>query len=141
MLVQTQWSLNGGRCGECGDPWNYERPRPNEEGGYYGRGIIGQTYVSGQIVRMTVQITANHYGFFIFKLCPKQSAQELVTQDCFNSHNLTIINGDSTGLRYLVEEEVEFHFPVIQLPDDISCENCVIQWTYVTGKECRLYIS
>lgn len=132
----TQWSLNGGKCGECGDAWNEERPRQNDEGGLYGRGIIGQTYTAGQVVRMTVQITANHLGYFIFKLCPKQSAGELVTQECLNSHNLTVINGDNTGLRFLVDQEDPnqmFFYPVVQLPEDVNCENCVIQWTYVTG--------
>lgn len=92
---------------------------------------------------MTVKITANHLGYFIFKLCPKRSAGELVTQDCLNSHNLTVVNGDSTGLRFLVDQDEpgqEYFYPVVQLPENVSCENCVIQWTYVTGKKKRTAI-
>lgn len=92
---------------------------------------------------MTVAITANHFGYFTFKLCPKQSASELVTQDCLNNYNLTVVNGDGTGLRYLVDEETVYHYPIVKLPDDVSCDNCVIQWTYVTGKRlnCHLILS
>jgi hypothetical protein len=36
----TQWDQNGGNCGECGDNYALKRPRPNENGGTYGKGII-----------------------------------------------------------------------------------------------------
>ncbi|XP_014217688.2 uncharacterized protein LOC106646160 [Copidosoma floridanum] len=31
---------NKGNCGPCGDDWSKPRPRDNENGGKYGRGII-----------------------------------------------------------------------------------------------------
>jgi hypothetical protein len=37
---QTQWDENGGNCGECGDNYALNRPRPNENGGTFGKGII-----------------------------------------------------------------------------------------------------
>lgn len=40
---------NKGRCGECGDEWSLPRPRPNDEGGMYGTGIIGRTYNRGAV--------------------------------------------------------------------------------------------
>ena len=36
--------MNKGRCGECGDPWDLPRPRPNESGGTFGTGIISRAY-------------------------------------------------------------------------------------------------
>lgn len=42
--------VNQGRCGECGDEWRLARPRPNEEGGLYGTGLIGQNYVQGAVL-------------------------------------------------------------------------------------------
>lgn len=41
--------INQGRCGECGDEWSLPRPRPNDEGGMYGTGTIGQTYTQGSV--------------------------------------------------------------------------------------------
>ena len=41
--------VNQGRCGECGDEWKLQRPRPNEEGGQYGRGIIGKKYKAEEV--------------------------------------------------------------------------------------------
>jgi hypothetical protein len=40
LCFQTQWDQNGGKCGECGDNYALKRPRPNENGGTYGTGII-----------------------------------------------------------------------------------------------------
>lgn len=48
--------VNQGRCGECGDEWRLPRPRPNEEGGLYGTGLIGQNYVQGAVCINTVII-------------------------------------------------------------------------------------
>ncbi|KAI4473575.1 hypothetical protein M0802_016047 [Mischocyttarus mexicanus] len=37
---QVQYLQNNGHCGECGDDWSLQRPRPNENGGTYGTGLI-----------------------------------------------------------------------------------------------------
>lgn len=42
--------VNQGRCGECGDEWSLPRPRPHDEGGQYGNGVIGQTYTEGSVI-------------------------------------------------------------------------------------------
>jgi hypothetical protein len=41
--LQVQWYENGGKCGECGDNYALKRPRPNENGGTFGTGIIVAT--------------------------------------------------------------------------------------------------
>lgn len=47
---QNQYNeINQGRCGECGDEWSLTRPRLNDEGGLYGTGTIGKTYIEGQV--------------------------------------------------------------------------------------------
>lgn len=38
--LQVQWGENEGKCGECGDTYALERPRPNENGGAFGKGTI-----------------------------------------------------------------------------------------------------
>jgi len=48
--VKVQWNeVNQGRCGECGDEWSIQRPRQNDEGGKYGKGIIGKNYTQGDV--------------------------------------------------------------------------------------------
>lgn len=33
-------TVNGGKCGACGDDYRDKVPRSNENGGYYGTGLI-----------------------------------------------------------------------------------------------------
>ena len=90
-----QWQRNGGRCGVCGDPYDEAQPRAGEGGGKYdcslililshslhftfyqrgtfrfGKGVIVKRYSSGERIRVTAEITANHKGYFEFRLCPQ----------------------------------------------------------------------
>ncbi|XP_032798241.2 uncharacterized protein LOC116934938 [Daphnia magna] len=132
--------VNQGRCGECGDEYKLTRPRPHDEGGIYGTGIIGQTYVEASIVRLTVQITANHLGHFVFRLCPKQSADELVTQECLDRYPLELVDlpgqGDGfvvEGTKFQIGSSTGLYFPSVRLPAGVTCQNCVLQWYYTTG--------
>ena len=68
---------HGGKCGICGDPWM--GPKPHEVPGKYANGIIVETYEAEQEVQVTVQITANHKGYFEFKLCPVNAKTKLAT--------------------------------------------------------------
>jgi len=45
----VQHDVNGGKCGECGDDISLPRPRPNEGGGIFDRGIIVDDYRIGQV--------------------------------------------------------------------------------------------
>jgi hypothetical protein len=49
VLFQTQHGQNGGKCGECGDAYHLKRPREQEGGGKYGRGIIAGRYSAGDV--------------------------------------------------------------------------------------------
>ena len=51
FMSQTQWYVNNGKCGVCGDPWSQPSPRDNEAGGRYGKGIITRTYTPGQVIQ------------------------------------------------------------------------------------------
>lgn len=77
-----------------------------------------------------MQLTANHKGFFEFRLCPKQSAEELVTQECLDQHLLILSDGST---RFPVDPTSIYFFPIVQLPVGVVCEHCVIQWKYTTG--------
>ena len=50
FVKQAQFDdVNKGRCGECGDMWSIPRPRPNDEGGLYGTGLIARNYTAGEV--------------------------------------------------------------------------------------------
>ena len=64
---QNQWAHHDGKCGLCGDP--YQGPLEHEAGGQFATGTIAAEYTSGSAIDVTVQITANHKGWFEFRLC------------------------------------------------------------------------
>jgi len=83
------------------------------------------------LVQLEVELTARHLGYFEFRLCPKKSAEELVTQECLDGNLLKLEDGST---RFpITDNEVANYYPKVQLPSDIVCDNCVIQWTYTSG--------
>ncbi|XP_067686943.1 uncharacterized protein [Haliotis asinina] len=120
---------HGGKCGVCGDPW--QGPRDHEAGGKYATGTIGATYVQGLKVTVTVEITANHLGWFEFRLCPVNDMKVRATQECLDRNLLALADG--SGTRYPIgSASKRYHVDVI-LPSDVSCSQCVLQWKYHTG--------
>lgn len=114
------------RCGICGDPYDVEEPRPHELGGMYGQGTIVATYEQGQVMNATVQISAYHRGYWIFKICPDPNNKE---QSCFDQYPVELENG---GVRYYPPHGGTYYLNY-RLPTDLSCEHCVLQWRYVAG--------
>ncbi|XP_054707291.1 uncharacterized protein LOC129217070 [Uloborus diversus] len=127
----VQWQRNGGRCGVCGDSWNLPSPRPNEAGGVYGRGIIVRKYKPGQVIKSTVDITANHMGFFEFKLCPHNKPTTVVTQECLDQFLLELADG--SGTKYYPSAGTGPFSVQLRLPSRVTCSQCVFQWTYTAG--------
>ena len=84
------------------------------------------------MINATVQLTASHYGHFEFRLCPKSSAQELVTQECLDRTVLRLTDG-STQFPIPTLDSIKY-YPQIQLPSTLTCNNCVLQWRYTVGK-------
>jgi len=126
----VQWDQNEGRCGICGDNWADEI-REHEAPNRYANGIIAAEYQSGQEIDVTVDLTANHFGHFTFKLCPAESLEEDPEQDCFDANVLTVLPDDED--RYNVTDSRTGDFVVkVQLPD-IECDRCILQWTYTAG--------
>ncbi len=56
----------------------------HEAPGQYATGIIVQRYTSGQTINVVVEITAHHFGFFQFKICPNEDFSLDKGQDCFD---------------------------------------------------------
>merc|ERR1712168_285217 len=124
-----QWQRNGGKCGICGDP--YDGQRENEAGGRYATGTIVADYQEGQVIEVTVDLTANHMGYFEFRLCPHNNIHVPATQECLDRHVLQLADGSGTRLPiYTGMFKTKLK---LRLPRGVVCEQCVFQWKYNTG--------
>lgn len=121
--------LDGKNCGVCGDSARSTN-RPHEVGGQYATGTIVKTYSVGQTINVDIYLSANHLGYFEFRLCPVNNPKIEATHECLN-RNLLKIEGH--GTRYAVstgESKISLR---IKLPDGLSCSQCVLQWKYRGG--------
>ncbi|CAB4064275.1 unnamed protein product [Lepeophtheirus salmonis] len=133
--VTVQFEQNGGKCGVCGDNYADPQPRDHEKGGTYGNGVITKRYKSGTILPVEVELTTNHQGIFEFKLCPMASDKEIATQECFDKNPLSFLSKPNETIFPIppnTTKEITFHLDLI-LPEDLTCHQCVLQWTYNAG--------
>jgi hypothetical protein len=66
--------------GPCGDPFqDQETSFANEPG------PIQATYSMGSTIDLVVDVTANHGGFFEYRVCPRRSG---LTNECFEANKL-----------------------------------------------------
>ena len=80
---------------------------------------------------MSVNITAHHFGYMRLKLCPsKTTIGEMVMQDCFDQYPLMMADGTD---RVYVDHFEGWYDMYARLPADVTCEYCVVQWTYTAG--------
>ncbi|XP_022343370.2 uncharacterized protein LOC111136653 [Crassostrea virginica] len=129
---QHQYLVNGGKCGICGDPYDAPQPRDNEGGGLYSSGIISKCFEkTASVIEVKVQITANHLGYFEFRLCEHNDPFTPVTQECLDKHVLNLTNGE--GTRYYIAPETGEYTVQLLLPQAVECSQCVLQWKYNTG--------
>ncbi|XP_029645797.1 uncharacterized protein LOC115219724 [Octopus sinensis] len=133
-----------GLCGVCGDPWD-QNPRDHERGGKYYEGFITANYEEGSTITAAVQVTANHKGYFEFRICPYDNPKAgdieysngsdfvEVSQSCLNKHLLTI--GETNDTKYYIPHTspVMLNNISLKLPSGVVCNKCLFQWTYITG--------
>lgn len=119
----------GGRCGMCGDPYQ-QTPRDNEVGGKYYTGIISQYYKEGGKVNLAVDLTANHIGFFEFRICAADNGP--ITQECLDKHPIRVV-GSPDGRYHVGSNEQGIIAIQGELPPNLVCVHCVVQWRYRTG--------
>ncbi|ESO89725.1 hypothetical protein LOTGIDRAFT_234127 [Lottia gigantea] len=124
------WDVNGGRCGVCGDPYQSPIPRDNEAGGKYGRGIIVRTYQRGQALKAKIQLTANHGGYFEFRICPTNSNFIRATEQCMNQYVLRT----NQGYTYPVNKNNDNYEIDVYLPQTLVCSQCVFRWKYIAAQ-------
>ncbi|XP_044261454.1 uncharacterized protein LOC123009310 [Tribolium madens] len=129
-----QWVKNEGKCGVCGDAWDTKVPRAHEFGGTYGQGIIVRKYTAGGIINIRVELTANHFGYFTFAVCPDYKR---ATQKCLDKHILKLVKPQEGvdhdhATRYYPKEGNKVYEMKYRLPKQ-TCEHCLFQWRYIAG--------
>ncbi|UJR14528.1 hypothetical protein I4U23_001524 [Adineta vaga] len=128
-----QWNVNGGKCSICGEA--YDKPvKDFEKGGARYKGTIVRTYTQGQQIDVQVVLTANHKGYFEFRLCNLDASPSAdASQECLDRHLLKIANTDSTKFRDVDKYGSEMIALRVQLPPNVACQHCVFQWKYTAG--------
>ncbi|KAL7286075.1 hypothetical protein TKK_0019592 [Trichogramma kaykai] len=121
--------VNGGKCGVCGDNYKDQVPRAQENGGRYGRGKIVQTYKSGENISVTVDLSANHDGYFQFAVCPLDDQAE--TEECFEAHPLLLAK-DGSDKYYVGKKSGRLDID-LTLPKNLKCQQCSLRWHYHTA--------
>ncbi|XP_015171788.1 PREDICTED: uncharacterized protein LOC107064049 isoform X2 [Polistes dominula] len=128
---QIQYQQNNGHCGECGDDWSLPRPRPNENGGIYGTGLIVKEYIEGSYIQIQIELTASHLGHFEFSICPLNNKKELETDECFAKYPIRLANG---SYKYNITSYAIKDYTIeAVLPQGLTCEHCVLRWHYRAG--------
>lgn len=106
------------------------KPRAHEAGGTYGNGVIVRRYRTNSLIPVRVQLTANHFGYFEFRVCPMTYQGKEVDQECLDKNLLLDENGNSKYYPGAGNRDFEVY---LQLPEDLTCIQCVFQWRYVAG--------
>ncbi|XP_044745707.1 uncharacterized protein LOC123307450 [Coccinella septempunctata] len=125
----TQWDTFDGKCGVCGDPYDAAHPQDNENTGLYGKFGPVRTYKMGEVVNVTILLTSNHKGHFTYSICVLDDPTKPESgEDCFQA--LKLENGSP---RYGVSSTDQYVYNMVKLPEDLTCERCVLRWHYTAG--------
>ncbi len=65
----------------------------------YGKGVIARKYEKNQVIKIRVELTANHMGYFTFRLCPNNNVKKPATQKCLDQNLL--VNANTGDTRYV----------------------------------------
>ena len=97
---------------------------------------LAKNQIIFQQMEVEVELTTNHWGWFEFKLCPVNAKTKLATAKCMDKHPLYLVNNPKETKFYIPPDSKKkdiFRYKV-QLPSDVVCSQCVVQWTYRAGK-------
>lgn len=84
-----------------------------------------RSYAQGQQIEVVVDVTANHYGYFEFRICNVDGLKGDATQKCLDKRLLTDSN-DQTQI-YIQRGYFGKIKTTVNLPADLTCKHCVFQ--------------
>jgi hypothetical protein len=121
-----QWSVNGGKCSICGEDWSLP-VRQYDIGGPKYTGLLVAEYFRGQQITVTVEVTANHLGYFEFRVCSLDSSgiNTDATNECLDKNLMIDVYGNSRQL--VTSRHVGLLNYRLILPAKLSCNHCVLQ--------------
>ncbi|EER09493.1 conserved hypothetical protein [Perkinsus marinus ATCC 50983] len=154
-----------GLCGDPFEGSSTGLLTPNKQI-YMQQGPVVATYTHGHNIDIEIHLTVHHWGHFEFRICEgglngeKYSTQK-AGQDCLNKNllvrpdpktrsncrNATNIDASNYDCQPLDKEHPErWYLPpptygmdyvmTFELPKDLTCELCTIQWNWITGNSC-----
>lgn len=129
--IQRRWTVNMGKCGVCGDPWDM-KPRDNEAGGQYAREIISGVYTSGDIIEAMVDVANANGGYFEFHICANNNFTSPVKEECLEKGLLTLVDGETTKYEKIKNG---YNKVLLKLPEGLTCDQCVLRWKYRTADQ------
>ncbi|GAB4823517.1 hypothetical protein N2152v2_010563 [Parachlorella kessleri] len=123
-------------------------------GGIYGPAGIQASYAPGQIIAISLLITAQHGGRHMFHICPSTDVNEA----CFAANILQRADGTgpftwtptepNSGAALppsgyqpsgtLLGETGQIYTFEYKLPDGLACAACTLQWWWTTTNSCDM---
>lgn len=81
----------------------------------------------GSVIKVVVQLTAYHQGYWVLKICPDPSRND---QECFDQYVLELEDG---GTQFYPNKGSATYELSYRLPGGLTCDHCVLQWRYTAG--------
>mmetsp|Transcript_61363 Transcript_61363/g.113926 ORF Transcript_61363/g.113926 Transcript_61363/m.113926 type:complete len:388 (+) Transcript_61363:61-1224(+) len=140
----------GNGAGTCGDGGQW--PANSDFLNYESTTLT--SLQAGSIHEFTVYITAHHMGHFEFAICDQLVSGDLLDpQGCFDSRKLhradppaDCVPNDARGdcqpiqpeypERWYLPPSAGTHTMRFQIPADLSCSACTLQWRWWTANSC-----
>jgi hypothetical protein len=138
--------------GACGDDMTKPYPRMYEAGGqfYSINGGFSMTYYpQGGTATIQLYVSANHGGYWTFKICPvpdvmagtsSLAENNIVNQQCFDAHQLQVKGTGGTGNAWFIDPGQSTPFVqkvTVVFPSALTCKRCVLQWHWLTANSCQ----
>jgi hypothetical protein len=75
-------------------------------------GIIGKSYLEAEIINVTIDITANHNGYFEFRLCKNDEKMKKVAQNCFDKNLLIVTDNNEKDAQKISDPSLNSKIPL-----------------------------
>lgn len=152
------------RAGVCGDERGKQQDHMRG-GTFYHGGAIVRNYTRGEIIEVGLSIAGHHNGFIELHVCDVSRCGGEISENCFkqgycrqlrrarnaicdsgNSKKCGPLDRNYPGRWYLPcstahgDSDWEYFKPNTiryELPENLTCEHCVLQWFWSTAHTCN----